>query len=156
MFYFAQSAAVAVAAAIFLSGPADAADLIDATDPGAIRDIASGFGSAKLSKDDLGDPLIEGRMEGLLYYVFFYGCQDGERCSAIQFSASFEDAEVDFEKMNAWNSGKRFGSAFLDEDGDAALQYDLNLAYGVSRDNLDDTFDYWKVVMGEFKTHLGW
>ncbi len=153
---FARAAAGALTAAALFASSASAEELIDGTDPAVILNVATGFGSASLSKDDLGDPLIEGRMNGLLYYVFFYGCKDGGACSAIQFSASFEDAEVEFYKINAWNSGKRFGTAFFDEDGDVGLQYDLNLAYGVSRGNLDDTFDYWRVVMGEFRSHLGW
>jgi hypothetical protein len=130
--------------------------LIDGSDPAVIENIASGYGSAALAKDDYGDPLIEGRINGLLYYVFFYGCEENKNCNAIQFSASFEDPKTDLGGVNEWNRNKRFGTASIDEDGDVSLQYDLNLAYGVSRANLDDTFDYWRTVLAEFEDHLGW
>ena len=101
--------------------------------------------------------MIEGRMEGLLYYVFFYGCEAGLNCSSIQFSVSFEDTGIGAARVNEWNAGKRFGSAFLDGNGsDVTLHYDLNLAYGVSHRNLDDTFDYWRTVLIEFEEFLGW
>ena len=41
------------------------------------------------------------------------------------------------ETINAWNRDTRFGKAFLDEDLDAVIEFDVNLEHGVSRDNLD-------------------
>ncbi len=157
MSFTSKIAAGALVATARVSVPiASAEELIDGTDPEAIRNLASGYGSATLSKDDLGDPMIEGRIDGLLYFVLFYGCDNGKSCNAIQFSTAFEGAEADMEKINAWNRDKRFSAAFLDEEGDVGLEYDVNLAYGVSRSNLDDTFDYWRLVLEEFKSHIDW
>lgn len=146
----------ALFAIALLAAPASAEDLVDGSDPETIVNIASGYGSASLTKDDYGDPMIEGRINGLLYYVLFYGCEDAKNCTAVQFTATFEHPDLDLAKVNKWNETKRFSAAYLEEDGDATLQYDLNLAYGVSRRNLDDTFDYWRTVMGEFAAYLGW
>jgi len=152
----AYRAAGALLAVMMLAAPAAAEDLVDGKDPEVILNIASGYGSASLSKDDYGDPLIEGRINGLLYYVFFYDCKENKDCTSIQFSATFDNPEITVDGINRWNKEKRFSSAYLDPDGDAVLQYDLNLAFGVSRGNLDDTFDYWRTVLGEFHDHLGW
>ncbi|MGT2467953.1 hypothetical protein ACVOMV_28700 [Mesorhizobium atlanticum] len=43
--------------------------------------IARGFGSARMGKDDNGDPMIYGRVEGVKYVIYFYGCEDHENCS---------------------------------------------------------------------------
>ena len=153
---FAQRAGGAFFAMSVLAAPAVAEDLVDGSDPAVIENIASGYGSSSLTADDYGDPMIEGRINGLLYYVFFYGCEENKNCTAIQFSATFEKPEIDLAVVNEWNDNKRFGTAALEKDGDVSLQYDLNLAHGVSRANLDDTFDYWRTVLGEFKDHLGW
>ncbi len=51
--------------------------------------IAQGYGTAELSKDSVGDPMISGRMAGINYVIFFYGCNDaGKECSSLQFRAA--------------------------------------------------------------------
>ncbi|MDX5403520.1 MAG: YbjN domain-containing protein [Rhodobacterales bacterium] len=67
-----------------LSGPVlaqSATDLLDGSDPDAILSIAQGYGSAMLDVDSVGDPMIEGRIGGQAYTVFFYGCENGAGCS---------------------------------------------------------------------------
>lgn len=127
------------------------AETVDATDPNKILEIAKGFGSAELSNDDHGDPLIQGRMEGQKYQIIFYDCENGKKCTTITFDAAWENSsEVDLEKVNDWNQNKRFGRAFLDADGDPALDWDVNLKHGVEKRNLDNTFNIWKDIMQEY------
>jgi hypothetical protein len=52
--------------------------------------------------------------------------------------------------INTWNRTKRFGKAFLDKDGDPALEMTVNLDYGVSRENLDDSFNWWSKAVKSF------
>lgn len=63
--------------------PASAADMVDATDPEQILNIAKGHGSARLSEDRVGDPMIKGRIEGLKYTLYFYLCEENENCKDI-------------------------------------------------------------------------
>ncbi|MRX49681.1 YbjN domain-containing protein [Paracoccus sp. S-4012] len=131
--------------------PAFSQDLVDGSDPEAILAIAKGYGSADLQTDDAGDPQIIGRMDGQQYAVSFYGCEGGKDCTNLQFAAVWVvDGAVTAEAVDAWNEAKRFGKAYLDEDGDPWLEMDVNLAFGVTRQNLDDTFDWWKVVVDGF------
>ncbi len=58
------------------------------------------------------------------------------------------------EEINAWNRDKRFGKAYLDDDGDPALEMNVNLRYGVSRKNFDDTVDFWRIVLKTFKEEV--
>ena len=125
--------------------------IIDATNPQAIFEAARGFGSAELEKDSDGDPKITGRMDGVRYSVYFYGCKNNQQCKTIQFSASWSaPGKVSVERINQWNRDKRFGKAYLDKDNDPVIQHDVNLFGGVTRKNLDDTFDWWKTIVVDF------
>ncbi len=145
----------AVLCGLALSGtPALAQDLIDGTDPARVLEIARGYGFAELDTDAQGDPMVVARMNGTAYRVFFYGCSDGRDCSSLQFwtySAAPADALV---AVNDWNREFRFGSAFIDADGDVAIRLDVNLFGGVSGRNLDDTFDWWRIVLQRARDHF--
>lgn len=131
-----------------------ASDLLDGSDPAAILRIAEGYGSAMLDKDSVGDPMIEGRIDGQAYTVFFYGCDGGAGCSSIQFTTYFAGVRPDAAVVSDWNDENRFGTLYLDGDGDLALDMDVNLFGGVTRKNLDDTFDWWRVVLEEVRADL--
>jgi hypothetical protein len=133
------------------SSPAFAEELVDATMPERIYEIARGFGSAELGKDSQGDPRIIGRVDGTKYGVYFYGCAKGRECDDIQFSAGWSGPKVSLEKINEWNRDKRFGKAYIDSDGDPRLEMEVNLDYGVSAKNLEDSFNWWSKALKEFK-----
>lgn len=138
-------------------GATQAATIVDATDPTSILAIAQDYGSARLGEDDAGDPEITGQIDGISYAVTFYGCDSvGQECKTLLFNASFYaeqglSFEERLERTADWNGRKIYGRLSLDEDNDYKLDMAVNLAYGVTEENLDDTFDWWKVVMGQFK-----
>lgn len=131
--------------------PAMAAELVDATDPVRILNIARGFGSADLEKDSGGDPKIVGRIDGTRYHIYFYGCTNNKKCSSIQFrSAWLGKNRYTQSQMNEWNRTKRFASAYLDSDNDPVFELDMNLDYGVSPRNLEDSFSLWSSGLRSF------
>lgn len=133
---------------------ASASGLVDATNPQVIRDIIAGFGSAELGKDSKGDPKITGRMDGNSYTVFFYGCQNGNNCDDIQFNAGWSKKGLSLEDLNNWNLKKRYGKVFIDSVGDPILQMTVNIDYGVSRKNLEDSISWWKRSFSDFDKML--
>jgi len=133
---------------------AQAESLVDATDPERIVQLMRGFGSSTLETDDYGDPLITGRVEGSKYGIYFYGCEENRSCKDIQFSAAWAGYDVSMHQINEWNKTKRYGKAYLDNDGDPAIEMSVNLTYGVSRDNFDDTIDWWTITMKEFESYI--
>ncbi len=133
------------------AGNALAVDVIDAHDPAVILDIAKGYGSAEMGKDSGGDPMITGRLDGNKYGVLFYGCKSGKNCNDIQFYAAWGGAKTTMDALNSWNRDNRFAKAYLDKDGDPALEMDVNLDHGVTRANLDDTFNWWSMALKAFK-----
>ncbi len=134
-----------------VSSLAQAQDIVDATNPEEINNIARGYGSASLLKDNGGDPKIEGRIDGKGYSVYFYGCEDGKDCRSINLATGWaSDGQYTIDEVNKWNRENRFVKAYIDDEGDPILEMDVNLHLGVTRDNLDKTFDWWSYMMGEF------
>ncbi len=148
---------LSLVAALALTAPAmaqSATDLLDGSDPEAILSIAQGYGSAMLDVDGVGDPKISGRIDGQAYTVFFYGCEGGQNCSSLQFTTWFVGVRPAAEEVSTWNDENRFGTMYLDGDGDLAVDLDVNLFGGVTRKNLDDTFDWWRVVLDEVRSEM--
>ena len=81
---------------------AEDAEIITAPDPTVILEIAKGYGSAKMDKDDGGDPMISGRLQGMKYVVYFYGCENHEKCKSLQFSSGYTDPFT-ADQANEWN-----------------------------------------------------
>ena len=134
---------------------AGAVDWIDGADPDALHEIALGYGTAELGRDSSGDPMIQGRLRGVKYAIFFFGCDgQGAECTDILFYAAWGGAQVPMDRINQWNKTKKFGKAYLDDDGDASIDMSLNLEHGVTRKNLDDTFDWWRVAVEGFEDEV--
>jgi hypothetical protein len=136
------------------AGQVSAQSGFDPGDPGQVLEIAKGYGSASLETYGEGKLKVDGRMEGRRYGIYFYGCTANRQCNSMQFSWGIDKKGVPLAKINDWNRDKRFAKAYLDNDGDLMLEMDVNVAYGVTRKNLDDTFDWWRLVLKEFYTTM--
>lgn len=147
--------AVAVSLSLSFGAPsASASDLIDATDPEEIVNIARGYGAATLGTDNVGDPQVTGRIGGNAYTIFFYGCTDGRDCTNLQFSSGWISDDVDLAMINRWNREHRFSRAYLDDENDPIIEMDVNLEFGVSRRNFDDTFGVWSAILSSFANYV--
>lgn len=149
-------AGISVGAIMGLSlAPALAQEMIDGSDVDAIKSVIEGFGSATVETDGEGDPKIVARMSGTRYSVYFYGCNDQhEKCDSLLFTTAWAEPGITLEQINAWNADMRFGRAYLDEEGDPVVEMGVNLEYGVTKRNFDDTVDYWSSVLKRFKEEV--
>lgn len=147
--------ASSVIALLSFSTATHAGELISAEEPEAILDIAKGFGSARLKKDSEGDPLISGRIDGTKYGVYFYGCNDkGTKCDDIKFGAGWSGYKISIDTINQWNKTKKYGVAYLDDDKDPNLDMVVNIDYGVSIENLEDSFNIWSKILKSYKKEV--
>ena len=140
------------------AGQGDSA-LVDATDPQRLVALMQEEGyRAELGVDGVGDPEITSATGGAAFHVQFYDCDDDNRnCRSLLFRSGFDlDAPMALEDINAWNRGRRFGSAWLDDEGDPFLEMSVTLDGGVSEANFADIVDWWSVALGEFTEHIGW
>ena len=146
-------------AGVILLGGTISAKAIDATDPAVLLAAMQDFGfAATLEKDSDGDPLIVSRISKTKFRVFFFGCNGGENCSSIHFRAGYDlDKPISALVVNEWNRQKRFGKAYIDDEGDPYLEMDLNMAFdGVGYENFQDTLDWWRVVVEGFEEFIDW
>ncbi len=127
-------------------------------DPEVVASFLEDYGlRVTRDTDSTGDPLLSSRIEGTNFKVYFYGCEEFP-CDSIQFSSGFDLAQpLSAMMINEWNRDKRFGKAYLDDEGDPYIELDVNLDMdGVGGRNFDDTIDLWRVVLSEFRTYINW
>jgi len=130
--------------------------LIDGSDVDTILELARGYGNASLEKQDNGDPKIKGDIDGIVYAIYFMNCTAKTDCEDLNFYLGFLDLKPEPDVINAWNRDKRFGKAYIDNEGDAVVEMDLNLEHGVSKDNLDADLTVWQLVVQQFADHVGY
>lgn len=151
-----RPAAVAVTA-LAVTGPARAE--IAASDPQAVLDAMHDYGfAATMEVDTQGDPKIASRVSQSRFVVFFYGCTDNTDCASIQFFVGYDQEEsVSALMMNEWNRSKLFSKATVDEEGDPALEMDVNLDFdGIGPENFADVLDIWRLSVEEFEDFIDW
>jgi len=151
-----KATATLLLAATFAGG-AGAQTLVSAEDPGEIATIIQALGfQAQLDKDNVGDPLIRSSSSGVTFNVFFYGCTKNKRCQSLQFVAGYNLADgTTLEVLEEWNSGKRYASAYLDDEADPFLQMDVSTEGGITRENFEAAVLRWQTLKGEFERHVG-
>lgn len=138
----------AVGFTVFSAHAALSEDVLLHPQPDLILDVAKGFGSAELTEDSSGDPMIRGRMQGLKYVVFFYGCKDGANCRSIQFSAGYTD-DFAVERANEWNLKYRWIRAYAKEGSN--FKMDVDFAGGITKANVEAQFATWESFVGDIK-----
>lgn len=141
--------------ALSLPAPGIAADVKQGV---PVADIVAGMQEygvrAKLGKDDQGDPQIDSALAGANFQVRFYDCADG-RCQSIQFLSGFDlDEGMSLEDVNDWNRTMRYGSVYLDEEGDPYLQMDIDTTRGLPKDQFAEWMAVWEEVLGRFRESI--
>ena len=134
------------------------AQSVTASNPRSLVDALQSAGyRGELDADSSGDPLVRSASEGTNWAIYFYGCENNRNCSSVQFHAGFEVSDkLPLATANEWNRSWRFGSAYSDVNGNAHLQWDLNLDEGgISRALFLDTLELWNLAVGRFRDHIG-
>ncbi|WP_347266687.1 YbjN domain-containing protein [Paracoccus sp. (in: a-proteobacteria)] len=144
-----------LALAVLLQAPAAHAQVRG--DAAVIVELMQDFGlPATLETDTEGDPMIDSRIDGTHFSVYFYQCDP--ICASVQLSAGFDLARpLPLERVNEWNRDRRFGKVFVDSSGDPFIEMDIGLADdGVGRKNFDDALETWRVLLSEFRDFIDW
>jgi hypothetical protein len=137
--------------AAFVAAPVTAAsaqDILTVADPDIVLSAAKGFGSAEMDKDTGGDPMIAGRIQGLKYVIYFYGCKEGKDCRSMQFSSGYTDPWT-ADKANEWNKKFRWVKAYENEGSN--FKMDVDFKGGVTRQYLEEQFVTWDSFIQDVK-----
>ncbi|MDR3418989.1 MAG: YbjN domain-containing protein [Nevskia sp.] len=134
---------------------ADAA-LLDGNSVDDILNLARGYGSATAGTQDSGAPKVYGKIEGQPYTIYFSSCDDKTHkdCQDLDLYAGYLGVKPTLDKINGWNRDTRFARAYLDSDGDAGIDMDVNLEHGVGADNLDSTLSLWSQLVKKFTAYV--
>ncbi len=62
--------------------------------------------------------------------------------------------QVSHEFLSRFNSEVKFGRAYIDRDGDVAIQMDRNAAGGVSLKNIESDFDVFLLLVSKFLSDI--
>jgi hypothetical protein len=99
--------------------------------------------------------MIESSVGGTDITILFFGCEDNANCKSLLFKVGYDlEDGTTLQVVNAWNAENLFGRAYLDEEQDPWIEMPVNLFEGVTRENFEDTFDWWDVVVGQFEDHI--
>mgnify|MGYP005996566675 CR=1 FL=1 len=146
----------ALAGSVIPSGAAHAANVT--ADPAQIAKVMRDAGyKAEIVRSEGEDPFIKSASNGQVFVVVFYGCRKGADCKTVQFYSGFTlDAKpVDLERINEWNANNRFGRAYRDDEGDVAIEMDVDLEDGgMSEELFKDNLEYWDAISGEFSASV--
>jgi hypothetical protein len=140
------------------NAPALTGGLVDASSPQAIANLMQQAGyRAVLTTDNVGDPKIESSAAGADFSIYFYGCENGANCLSLQYTSGYDLPNgASLGLINDWNGTKRFGFAYLDNENDPFLNYDVNMSYGVSEQNFLDSLSLWDTILADFHAHIDW
>lgn len=149
-----------VLSAASVAVPVTAAETPIRADPHQISELMkSEKYPVELKTDSEGTPYISSEREDRSYQIYFYGCDEGVRndnCTSVQFYSAFTTGKpFPLERINKWSTERRFGRAYVESDGDAAIEMDVNFAStGMSRELFLDNLDLWFEVFGLFDAYV--
>jgi hypothetical protein len=161
---FSLAAAVALALTCAVPGSVRAQDAVAQAPafvglaPESVRDwlAAAGAQAGEVTREN-GDVFFRVDDAGLVWFVFFYGCEPDGRCGDMQFNTVYDGAGVPAETIAAWNRQQRWLKAFATEANGQPLvfvQFDVLFLSGQSVDQLADATLIWLQGLRAFGAHL--
>jgi hypothetical protein len=107
---------------------------------------ASGY-RADLKTFD-GCKVILSSARGFSFSIYLYGERDHrDRIESLQFTSSFGD-KVTVEQVNRWNKENRFLKAYVDDEGDLCLEWDVVVSF-VPPAAIRECLSWWEVILGK-------
>lgn len=88
-------------------------------------------------------------------YVVLVGVDgaDGD-ISYITFLSGVRADDLGLKFLNRFNNEVKFGRAYVDRDGDVAIQMDRNAAGGITAENIESDFDVFLLLISKFLSDL--
>ena len=129
--------------------------LIYGADAAAIYMVAQNWGSASLQITGSDNPKISGKIAGMPYTIYFYDCGETyDSCMSIQFVTLWRDTEASLERINDWNSNRRWPVASRYDTDTVRTHLDAIFVGGVTSDNIDEWFNWWDMGLRGFRDYL--
>lgn len=113
---------------------------------------------AKLTYEE-GKPEIESSAAGATFYLYFQNCESKDGCEDIMIQSAYDMAKdaVTLATINSFNRDNRWARAYLDDEDDPVLEFDLLFA-GKQMDEAAfiEGVKAWDEVLGRFHKAIDW
>lgn len=107
-----------------------------------------------ISIDEYGDPQIDTASNGAKWMVRFYHCKN-DRCPSMQFNAGWNLTNgMALPTANRWNKEWRFGTVFVDDQGDPYIKYDMDVERGITTEAIDNNLDRWFQTLKDWQKFM--
>lgn len=152
----AISAQPALAAPRMPGNPAVLPATLDGSDLQTFANILQDAGyRARIKVADNGTRYIDSAANGVSFTVSLTDCSQGNACRGVRFFAWWSrPPSMDSVAVNEWNGGYRIARAAIDQEDDLVLDYFMSLVGGVATANFLDSFDWWTVLVNDFRTFI--
>ena len=107
---------------------------------------------AKIGKDSNGTLIISSRVVDVNFDVYFYECASNY-CRDIQFAAGWSNSTAAPERINEWNTTKRFVRVYWKPGNVIWAEEDARISRG-STENIDEQLALWPQMLIEFKQFM--
>jgi hypothetical protein len=111
---------------------------------------------AQVTTDKDGDPLVRSASGGVDFLVLYYECKGKQRCPSIQCYAGFKKTAIMPARIAEWNTKRRFGRAYLDDESDPRVEMDVDVEHGATTEAIANDMERWVTVLAGFTKHIGW
>jgi Putative bacterial sensory transduction regulator len=112
---------------------------------------------ANIMTENDGSKTVVSSSDGSQFHIQMYDCNGGPRCASLEFYAGFNTHGAwNAEKMNDWNSKKRWTRAYVDNTNDPWVEMDVDLSPGGTYEILNDEFAIWRNGFRDFRKYINW
>lgn len=110
---------------------------------------------AQIHDDSNGISIVTSASDGVNWDIYFFVCNDVQRCGSIQYAAGWTGVTVADDALNSWNRTKRYIRAYQGEKGSIWGEYDIDISPGGTWEQLDKSLDRWTDALPTYKTAIG-
>ena len=107
---------------------------------------------ARIDKDSKGNVIVKSRIIDINYDIYFFDCTDAG-CREIQFAAGWSNSTASQDKINEWNSTKRYLRVYSKPGNVIWAEQDAILGRGTI-DNIEDYLTTWGTMLVQFKEFM--
>ena len=107
---------------------------------------------ARIDKDSKGNVIVKSRIIDINYDVYFFDCTDAG-CREIQFATGWSDSKASQDRINEWNTTKRYLRAYSKPGNVIWAEQDAILGRGTT-DNIEDYLTTWGTMLVQFKEFM--
>jgi hypothetical protein len=128
-------------------------EVILGVNPEEMQKILQDIGyRAEILKNDEGKRRIRTRIGSWNVTLNFYSCDDNETsCKSVGLRTFFtNDTKKGAAFANDWNRTKRFSKAYIDNDNDVNIEFDMLFRNGVTKENIRAYLDVYEDQLKEF------